>query len=139
MIGAMLSIFSGFLGSIFGNIMKTKVIFISTVSGAIVNAIAAQFLIKLLGVNGASISLILGFIITILLRVLLLRKYINLQINIRFLFVSIILTAIYVYVYNLNLIFNFIALIFSIVFIVICFRKEFISIIKIMKPKRVAR
>ncbi|MGM0883314.1 MAG: lipopolysaccharide biosynthesis protein [Bacillota bacterium] len=136
LVGTMLSILSGFLGSIFGNIMKTKIIFISTLIGALVNVVTIQFLMNIYGGNGANISLILGFFATALIRIIFLRKIIFLQVNVKLLVIGVVLIYVYIQIYKgfngmMNLIFFFLSLLFAL----LCFRREILEILESRKRR----
>lgn len=81
LLATVFSSISSFLGSIFGTLKKNKYIFTTTIMGSVVNIIVIQFLIVRFGIQGASISLALGFIVVIIRRVLLLNKYIKLKVS----------------------------------------------------------
>lgn len=82
LLATVFSSISSFLGSIFGTLKKNKYIFSTTVFGSVVNILIIQFLIRYLGIQGASISLAIGFLVVIIRRVKLLNKYIKLRINV---------------------------------------------------------
>ncbi|WP_150269426.1 oligosaccharide flippase family protein [Paenibacillus tepidiphilus] len=137
LMGAMLSILSNFLGTIFGNIMKTKIILISTISGAVVNALLIKPLIDKFGVNGASISLIIGFLVTIIIRSLILLRNINFKINFKFLIYSIILVGVSIIVYikaNNSMVLS--AFICTFILVAIDFRMEIKKIITLLKNRK---
>ena len=85
-IATIVSVLSSFLGSIFGAIKKTKIIFTTTLYGSIVNVICIYALINIIGVQAASIALFLGFMVNIILRIKVLKKYMNLKIEYKYLF-----------------------------------------------------
>jgi O-antigen/teichoic acid export membrane protein len=80
-IATIVSILSSFLGSIFASIKETKFIFITTLFGCIINIICIHTLVKFIGVQAASIALFLGFLVNSIMRIKILRKYMNLTIN----------------------------------------------------------
>lgn len=125
LIGTLLSIISGFLASIFGNIMKNKVIFISTLAGAIVNVISVNVLVPLFNVNGANLSLILGYLITVLVRLLLLKKYLLIELDKRLLLIAPILLLVNVYIFQYgNCIANLGALMMGLLVLYYCLNIE---------------
>lgn len=68
------SIFSSFLGNIFGAEKKTGVIMYSTVIAAIVNVLTLHLLIGKIGTQAANISLFLGFLTNIIIRIAMLKN-----------------------------------------------------------------
>lgn len=79
--GAVMSIASSFLGSIFGGIKKNGIIFISTLVGAIVNIGTIFLLLNPLGASAANVAFLLGFTSAVLVRTLVLRKAIGLKVR----------------------------------------------------------
>ncbi len=111
------SIISGFFGNIFSAEKKTGVIFISTVVAAIVNVSVLHLTIGKLGLQAANLSLFLGFIVNIIIRILLLRKTSKIIIDYITLFGLIILFTIGWWVYlNLNLWWN---ILFAVVVVIV--------------------
>jgi len=123
-----ISVLNGFLGSIFGSIMLTKHVFTSTMAGAIVNVLLCHLLIRPYGVNGASFSLTLGFSISVLIRILLLKKYINLKISYLYFIIPLCSFIIYSIFYNkINLCGNLLVLFLNIGIFCIMFKNEIYS------------
>lgn len=136
-IGTMLNLVSVFLGSIFGNIMKTKYIFISTIIGAIVNVVTGKILIVTLGVNGASIALSLGFLSTIISRVILLNKYIGFKVNIKYMILGSLIMISSIYIYNTNNYYIFLLFLISIPIALISIKNEIRLVLKAIVNKEV--
>ncbi|HEY8443326.1 MAG TPA: polysaccharide biosynthesis C-terminal domain-containing protein, partial [Clostridia bacterium] len=118
LMGTIMSILSSFLGSIFGGIKKTSIIFFSTLSGAIVNLIVIFSIIKVVGVNAANIAFLAGFTVNVLFRTIALKKLINMKVNYWYyvLFVPLFISVVLVYNYC-NWVIN---LIVSIIFSCFC-------------------
>ena len=72
---------SGFIGNIFGAIKNNKIIFVTTLTGSIVNVVSVHMLIPVIGAQAANIALILGFFINILIRLLILKKELSIKIT----------------------------------------------------------
>jgi O-antigen/teichoic acid export membrane protein len=70
-----------FLGSIFTAVKDTKTLSISTIVGAIVNTICNFVLIFYFGAYGASISTLIGYAVTLVMRNLILHKHIHMKTN----------------------------------------------------------
>lgn len=75
------SIYSVFLGDIFGAEKKTGSIFTSTVAAAVVNVSLFHILVGFMGIQAANISLLCGFLVNIIFRIVLLRKSIKITLN----------------------------------------------------------
>lgn len=106
LLATIFSILSTFLGSVFGTIKETKKIFTTTVWGSIVNVLTINILVRHVGVNSASISLFLGFFVTVVMRIRLLKKFIPLHINLNKIaryFVLIVISMIAFYSNNLTI------------------------------------
>lgn len=94
------SALSSFLGSVFGSIKKTKHLFTTTLVSCIVNYGIIALTIQLIGLQAANISLFMGFLINIILRILLLRKDIKIKIDFKFLLFFILFFAAEIVVMN---------------------------------------
>lgn len=81
LLATLLSTLSGFIGNIFGAIKNNKIIFVTTLTGSIVNVVSVHMLIPVIGAQAANIALILGFFINILIRLLILKKELSIKIT----------------------------------------------------------
>lgn len=81
LLATLLSTLSGFIGNIFGAIKNNKIIFVTTLTGSIVNVVSVHMLIPVIGAQAANIALILGFLINILIRLLILKKELSIKIT----------------------------------------------------------
>ena len=125
LIGTMMSILSNFLGTIFGNIMKPKIVLISTLMGSVVSIASMHGLITVFGVNGANLSFILGFTVTVVTRVILLNKFITLKLNYRLVFLGTISVVCWVYLYHiLNFTLAMLLILISFVLGLLVFKNE---------------
>lgn len=98
--GTIMAIASKFLGSIFGAIKKTKVTFISTLAGAIVNLVVIFSLLDVIGVMAANIAFLAGFTTAVLVRTIVLRKQIGLKVNYWYFTIFVPLLAVIIVVFN---------------------------------------
>ena len=78
---AMVSAVSTFIGNIFYAIKETKMIFISMVASALVNAALCYPLITCFQINGANLSILISFIVNILIRCVVLGKRISFKLD----------------------------------------------------------
>lgn len=112
------SIFSSFLGNIFGAEKKTGIIMFSTVIAAVVNVLVLHLLIGKIGAQAANISLFLGFLTNIVIRIGMLRKVARMKLNKSVIFGFTVLFCLGLYVYFVkNVIWN---ILFAIVVLVLC-------------------
>lgn len=80
--GAIVSIVSSFVGSIFGGIKKTNMVFVSTVIGTLVNAgLVVGLIYAGVGVQAANIGFLVGFFVNLVFRFIALKKCINLKVR----------------------------------------------------------
>ncbi|EOU1217678.1 lipopolysaccharide biosynthesis protein [Clostridium perfringens] len=119
LLASVMSIFSGFLGTIFSAIRDNKSIMFATIVGSITNVLLVNILIIKIGVNAASISIFFGFFINVIMRISILKKKINFKFNYFTLckYIPVILIISYIYInygYKINL-----AILFFMVIIVI--------------------
>ena len=96
LLGTLTACLSSFIGNIFGAIKHTQSIFITMVVSSLVNVAIINVLINRIGINAASISLFIGFIINIILRIFILKKKLTIDIDYKFIIISFIL---FIYVY----------------------------------------
>ena len=75
------STISSFLGTVYAATMKTGFLFVTTLSGAIVNVIANAVLIPMVGLNGAGIGAYLSFLVVTILRYIDAQKFIRIKID----------------------------------------------------------
>lgn len=136
MIATIASTISSFLGSVFGSLKKTKIIFTTTFFGSIVNVVTLHILINLVGIQASSVALFCGFMAICIARVVKIKKYIDIKVN-KKLFIFLILGCILascIYIYS-NTIVNIVFLFISIVIFILCFKEEIKMIICKFKSK----
>lgn len=93
---------SSFLASIINTLRKNKIIFTTTLVAAIVNVIVIMLLIDKIAIQAANISLCVGFIVNIARRVQLIKKEIDIQVDMKIFFVLTILFVIGNLIYSLT-------------------------------------
>lgn len=137
MAGAIMSIASSFLGSIFGGIKKTNIIFVSTLCGALINVGVIFALIKLgVGVQSSNIAFLIGFAVTVLIRTFLLYKYIKMKTNYLYfiIFTPFFIAVSYAFI-KLPWYANLISIIFVVILSIFVFKKEIALIRSKLKKK----
>lgn len=139
-IATMVNVYVSFLTSIFTAIKRTKLLFLDAICGSIVNIIVVFSLIELIGINAASIALICGWGTSALIRILLLKKYINYKVELRSLvfLLPLIIIGSFTYLHNslqVNIIWLFMVCIISI----FIFRKEVNMIYSSIKRANIAK
>lgn len=82
LLGAAASLYSVFLGNIFGAVKKTGFICISMVASCILNVILMIVLLPVLQAQAATVALFAGFSFNCLLRLLMLRRLVSMKVNI---------------------------------------------------------
>jgi len=131
--------YSYFYGNIFGAEKKTNVILYSTLTAAAVNVGVLYFSVGFFGLQVANISLLSGFIVNIIIRVLILRKKIAIKIDMKFISFGVLLFILVCYFYfKCDVVLNFIILISMLMISVFVFKdliKKMISIVLIKKGR----
>lgn len=90
MIGAAISCLSSFWGTVFGVVKQSKYFFFSSVWGALSSIVANILLIPTFGLYGASISVVISFLVMALSRYAYSRKYVSAKLlNISFAYIGI--------------------------------------------------
>ncbi len=139
--GTGLAILSLFTGTIFSSIKKTGVIFVSTLAGAVANVGTNIGLILLgQGAYAVNYSFIIGYVVTILIRILILRKSMSFKVYISNIIIptSLFLAVTAVYIF-LNVWFSVIAFVLALAFALFYFRKEAVVLLKGIKKKGVSK
>lgn len=131
LLGTAASVFSGFLGNIFGAEKRTAIVLVSTLAAAAVNVSLFHLLVGSFGVQAANISLLCGFLVNIVMRMFLINQTSKVKLNIRVLiFIAMLFSlACYVYLYQ-GIIIN---ILFAVVVLVLCaihFRLQIKAIMK---------
>ncbi len=74
---SVISAYATFVGNAFYALNKTKIVFVSTLVACILNIVLVSPLINSMGINGANLSIILSFMVSILIRHIILYKTIK--------------------------------------------------------------
>lgn len=134
MLATVVSIYSDFLGNIYGAEKRTGVIFLSTLVGAAVNVAVLYLLIGYLGIQAANVALLCGFITNVAMRIILLKSSAAIRLNYKAIFALSMLFLLSWYLYSkqgklVNIIF-LVVLIFTVLFAFRGWVKEGIAVIK---------
>lgn len=136
-IGAVLSVTNSFTGSIFGGLKKSSIILYSTAAGAVVNCAVIFSLLQVIGVEAANIALISGFLITIIIRFIILYRTIDVKVNFKFVLLILPVMVAVVFIFReLEWYYNLIALVVCIAISGFALRKEIVSIYQSLKSIR---
>ena len=136
-IGAVLSVTNSFTGSIFGGLKKSSIILFSTAAGAVVNCAVIFSLLNVIGLEAANIALISGFLITIIIRFIILYRTIDVKVNFKFILLMLPVMVAVVFIFReLEWYYNLIALVVCIAISGFALRKEIVSIYKSLKSTR---
>lgn len=130
------NIYSVFLGNIFSAEKKTGVIFISTVTAAVVNVSLFHLLVGTLGLQAANVALFCGFMVIIIVRLVLSRKNFKIYLDYKMLAFTTVLFCIAYYIYaTQNRLVNLIAAIVFGIITLIAFRDLIKNALKAVKGK----
>jgi len=137
LMATMASIYSIFLGNIFGALKVTNVVFISTLGACLMNLLILYSMIDSIRVHAATLSLLGGYLVNIGIRIALLKKVIAYQVEGKFFFAvcPVLLIAIAVYL-QMNYVANCIMLMIGIVFSLVFLRKDIVTMLQRMKGTR---
>jgi len=133
LISSLFSCHSGFLAAAFRAAKKTKTLFVSVLLGSIFNIILNYLLLKTIGVVGAAIATAISFFIVWLVRMILIRSIVKIQINILRVFISYLLLVISSVLVMSDMIAGYYLAVISIVVITIINKDMLSTVIKIVK------
>lgn len=141
LVGTVMSIICTFLGSIFGGLKKTNVIFVSSMAGAIVNIGLIYGLIQAgMGVMAANIAFMVGFFVAVVIRMLFLYKEIKMKFKVWNLLVFTPIIAGVIFVYNrLAWYYNLIVFVAMLAVTVLVLLPEIKHFIKSLKARKGAK
>ncbi|WP_010677041.1 lipopolysaccharide biosynthesis protein [Bacillus timonensis] len=137
LIATLFSVISSFLASIISTIKKNKFIFTTTMFGSVVNVILINILISPIGVQAASVSLAIAYLVIVTRRFMLISRYLVIKVDYFMLLYITIFFSITCYSYFfLNNIMN--AILFLILFCVPIFiyKDRIVSLIRKLSSKR---
>ena len=137
LLGTIASAISEFLGEIFTAININRYLFWTTVISGIINVVSIHLLLPVLGVQGASIALLVGFLVNTIVRLFILRKKISICLDIKFIGVFVILVGIAINLYNRGaIVINIIYFICMACIALYMFKDILVQIINSVKNKR---
>lgn len=93
-VGVVFSALSGFFGSIYLSEKKTTNLLTSSIIGGIVTTISAYISLPLIGLHGASLSVMLGYLVLYAIRLFGLRSRLNIEINLKVLIQNLVLISV---------------------------------------------
>lgn len=138
LISIVFSALSGFLGSIFTAVKDSKIFAVSTVISAIVNCILNALLIPMWGIQGAAIATVISFFIIWIIRLICIRKYIKLKINLVVDIIAYMMLIIQVVLEHFGQ-HNYVGQILCLSVLLLLYRKQFLSSIKLIINKFIKR
>ncbi|MBM7710551.1 O-antigen/teichoic acid export membrane protein [Enterococcus xiangfangensis] len=128
--GTFFSSLTSFLASIINILKKNQFIFMTTLMSALTNIFILLILIKPLGVQAATISLCVGYVISFVARIKLVRKFVKIEINIKHFLMYTLLFTIAVLIFNFgSMLVNILELMIILVIFFMSYRTEIIKII----------
>lgn len=136
LVASLFNVVVGLLGVVYVALKKTGEIAKTTIIATILNIVISIFLIKFIGLFAASISTFVGYLVTMIYRIVDTKKYLNIRYNIKqyvFIFCAIVVSCL-VY-YSENLIMSVIAVPVFVVIAIMINRKTLSDIIKFSKKK----
>ena len=81
LLGALFTCISSFVASIISTLKKNRMIFTTTLLGSIVNVLLVHILIGKIGVQAASISFAMGYLIVVIRRMILVNQYLDVRVD----------------------------------------------------------
>ena len=128
-IGTMVSTVSGFLGSVYGAIEKTKIIIYTTALGGIINVALVHLFLNYWGLNGANLSFMFAFACCVAARIIILKK--NIYIKLNWINIILIITGIivtYLIYIKCSPLWNLIFFLLICLLLAVIFRKRLITL-----------
>jgi len=124
-------IFSSFLGSILTTYKKTNIIFISTMSASITNITLLHLSIDKLGLISAPLSLLIGYLVNCLIRILIIKRTIDYSFDFKsnIYIIPLYILFILIYITN-NIYFNIIAFLLASIITMYLFRTYILKVFK---------
>lgn len=93
-VGVVFSALSGFFGSIYLSEKKTANLLTSSIIGGVITTISAYISLPLIGLHGASLSVMLGYLVLYAIRLFGLRSRLNIEINLKVLIQNLVLISV---------------------------------------------
>lgn len=117
-IGGIFNSMSGIIGTVYQANKDTNAITYTSICAAVINIVINLLLISKIGLHAASLSTMISFLVMFIIRIIHVRKYINIQVNLNLSVMGVILLLISLFIYYNN---SLILLIFSICVAIIVF------------------
>lgn len=136
LVASLFNVVVGLLGVVYVALKKTEEIAKTTIIASILNIVINIILIRYIGLFAASISTFIGYLVTMIYRVIDTKKYLNIRYNLKqyVLILLIIIVSCLVY-YIENIIFSFVTLPIFVVIAIVINRQTLTDIIKFSKKK----
>lgn len=81
LLSVMFNAFTAFLGSVFGAVKKTNIIAYTTIFSAVINIVLNVLLIAKWRIQGAAIATVVAYVVMWAIRLVVIKKYIHLKLN----------------------------------------------------------
>lgn len=121
---------NGNLGSLYSVFKDTKGALYSTLIGAVTNIILNIIFIPVLGIMGAALNTLLGYFVTIVYRWFDTKKFANITLNIRELYIYVLLVGIQLFLYYISGIWSYIVRCIILIVLLISKRNLFLKMLK---------
>ena len=134
-IGSSFHAISGFLGSVFTTVKKTKVLFHSTFCGALLNIVLNAVLISFCGIMGAVVATSASYVFTYIIRRYSARKYIKIKTPFLKYLLSYILVLTQSFLALRDTKLTFVLTILILLGILLCYRQDILALISNFRKK----
>ena len=128
---------AGYIGGVFSAVKKTRIYSISTGIGSLLNIVGNLIMLPRIGVIGAAISTLLSYVVIWIIRIVNVRKYITISINIKkhvFMYLLLICQCLFLLLIDNNLL-KYSLLIFIFIIIIVINIHEIVGIIRLVNNK----
>lgn len=140
LVASLFNVVVGLLGVVYVALKKTGEIAKTTMIASILNIVTNIILIRYIGLFAASISTFIGYLVTMIYRIIDTKKYLNIRYNLKqyvLILLIIIVSCLVYYIENLTL--SFVTLPIFVVIAIMINRQTLTDIIKFSKKKLVDR
>lgn len=130
---------SGYIGGIFSTVKDTKALSLTTVIGAVINIVLNLILVWLWGAIGAAIATLFSYYIVWKLRIVMLRKYLKLDIDLKkdyLAYLMLLIQSLMIMLIEQSAVL-YIVLVMISVSLVLIYREECSNIVTVLKNKAV--
>ncbi len=137
LLGTILSTISTFLGNAFTAIKKNNLLFYTMAAGSIANVICIHLLINVVGLQASNISLMVGFFVSCLTRLVIFRKYVKIKLELGSIIVLMVTFVLVSYVYQRgSMLANIGALVAAVAISAYLFRDILKEVLKTLKMRK---